>query len=173
MTQPTKLSELEQMTATLLIEHILAAGGEKQPTEGDEWAHYKLDGQDLYVPLTALYAWFEGNEEGAVIGEASETLPQLRKLLKESKEARNQANIEFFSVEIAARELCEATKGSSTEILERTTQGSLVASTEAARKLLLLTCKNALKSARDAKAWPDWALAATAAGWKPPRGWKP
>lgn len=59
------------------------------------------------------------------------------------------------------------------EILERTTHGALVASTEAARKLLLLTCKNALKSARDARPWPDWAIAATAEGWKPPRGWKP
>lgn len=51
MTQPTKLSELEQMTAAELIEHVVAAGGEKSPSN-DTWAIYVIDGMPLHIPIT-------------------------------------------------------------------------------------------------------------------------
>ena len=40
-----------------------------------------------------------------------------------------------------------------------------------AARLALRTIKSALKAA--GKPWPAWALQAKAAGWRPPKGWKP
>lgn len=37
----------------------------------------------------------------------------------------------------------------------------------------LRTIRAAIKTATAGKPWPEWALQALAAGWKPPRGWKP
>lgn len=37
----------------------------------------------------------------------------------------------------------------------------------------LRTIRAAMKSATADKPWPEWALQASAAGWKPPKGWKP
>jgi hypothetical protein len=33
--------------------------------------------------------------------------------------------------------------------------------------------KAAIKSARSSKPWPEWAIKARGAGWKPPKGWEP
>ena len=42
---------------------------------------------------------------------------------------------------------------------------------KAQRALALL--RSAAKRIKDDKPWPDWAVKAQAAGWKPPKGWKP
>lgn len=37
----------------------------------------------------------------------------------------------------------------------------------------LKLAKTALKSFRSTKSWPEWAMKAVSAGWKPPKGWLP
>jgi hypothetical protein len=37
----------------------------------------------------------------------------------------------------------------------------------------LRIARAALKAFRENKPWPEWALKAQAAGWKPPKGWSP
>lgn len=40
-------------------------------------------------------------------------------------------------------------------------------------KKALAIAKRIWKELRDGRPWPDWAKQASAAGWKPPKGWKP
>ena len=44
---------------------------------------------------------------------------------------------------------------------------------EAAAKRAATIARRILRELRGAAPWPDWAIAAQAAGWKPPRGWRP
>lgn len=45
--------------------------------------------------------------------------------------------------------------------------------TMADAKRALAIVKAAQQAAKDNKPWPNWALQAKAAGWKPPKGWTP
>jgi hypothetical protein len=44
---------------------------------------------------------------------------------------------------------------------------------ERAARSALSSINAAARAARAGKPWPDWAIKARAAGWKPPKGWKP
>jgi hypothetical protein len=124
-------------------------------------------------------AWFDEDDgEGARVGQDSET--PINKLVAEQAKARGVrdeegfAMFEYYSVEIAARKWV-AEHGKHVAKI-RSTYGYEFEAPAWARKFRA-AMNAALKSARseyDSNVpWPEWAKQAEAAGWKPPKGWKP
>jgi len=125
----------------------------------------------------AYVAWIDvDGEEGAHIGqEHKRPLAELRDAMNVSKNDRAsdtaRSDFQFYAVEIAAREWVSTHPSAS-----RGHDGYEFES-EASAKKFCAAMRAALKAA-DAEydtgvPWPEWAKQATAAGWKPPKGWKP
>jgi len=122
-------------------------------------------------------AWFEDGEEGALIGQesgvASMTLDQRRAAARKNREPAGLSDFEYLSLEIAAREWLFAHP----QVEHSVASGGYVFDAESSAKRFLAAMKVEMKAARVAYdtgvEWPDWAKAASAAGWKPPKGWKP
>jgi hypothetical protein len=128
---------------------------------------------DDHVSWCDTYDRYDG--EGGTVGQdRSCPLATLQSRLAEAKSAREWDEYEYLAVEIAARNWC-AHPGVAGQV-----QGKVhgyVFDSEALAKRFLVAMRAAAKVARiefdsDVE-WPEWARAALAAGWKPPKGWKP
>lgn len=118
-------------------------------------------------------AWFtDDSGEGAWLGQQALTSSELDALLAECKTRRDFIEYEYYYVEravacaVAAAEI-GATRGVTGWHFEEESQ----------RKKALALARAARQAAKREfntdVAWPDWAQQALAAGWKPPKGWKP
>lgn len=118
-------------------------------------------------------AWFTSDSgEGAWLGQQTLTSSELDALLAEYKARRDFIEYEYYYVErtvaraIATAEI-SATRGVTGWHFEDKTQ----------RKKALALARAARTAAKREfdtyVAWPGWAQQALAAGWKPPKGWKP
>lgn len=114
-----------------------------------------IDDNDSYV---YRLAWFivEDDYIGGTLGEETYTEADLKR--KKDPESR-----EHIAATIAA---------SRTVGVERDSNGYYWGSRKAA-SAALKACKIAMKVARAGTPWPEWAVKASAAGWKPPKGWTP
>jgi hypothetical protein len=111
-------------------------------------------------------AWYDDGEEGATVGqECSDSVVELQARLAKERERETQ---EYLRVEIAA--LSHATEAGADYFEIDRTKGEIRAMSTSRQKELLRVCKAAAKAPG---AMPEWAVKATAAGWKPPKGWKP
>jgi hypothetical protein len=123
-------------------------------------------------------AWFDEDDgEGARVGQESLlSFDQLKAELEECRGVRDEEGLsmfEYFSVEIAAKNWHAKNmrddvhpEGSGYEFDESKTCKKFLAAMKAALK--------AAQSEYDSNVpWPEWAKQAEAAGWKPPKGWKP
>jgi len=101
-------------------------------------------------------AWFfEDDGEGGALGESTHTEKDLENATPEDRE------------HILATLTAQKTEG-----WERGNFGVLTWESLTKAKAALRAVKAALKSDKGGK-WPEWAVKAQAAGWKPPKGWKP
>ncbi len=111
-------------------------------------------------------AWFDEGEEGACVGQ--ECRDGVKKLTERLAKATHKDELEYLRVEIAALQHARASRSGEFEI--STSRGEIRAESRKGQGELMRVCKAALQVANP---MPDWALTATAAGWKPPKGWKP
>lgn len=133
----------------------------------------QLDIDGTYDSRGYFVAWYENGEEGAWVGqEGRRPDKELAAELKAAKDSNDFETFEFYSVEIAAK----AWRLKSPDEFGRD-DGGYVLGTHAAAEKFLRAMRAVVKAARaeykSGVAWPDWALKASAAGWKPPKGWKP
>jgi hypothetical protein len=56
---------------------------------------------------------------------------------------------------------------------DRRADGAFVWESESDAKKALRAARAAVRAAKAGKPLPEWAITATAAGWKPPKGWTP
>lgn len=133
--------------------------------------------QDRYV---FHIEWNDDGEPGAWVGQdASSSLESLKAQAAKAKQRRDDdgwSEFEYLAVEIAAKELAKKEKDSDI-FLRRGVSGGYEFESMAAAKRFLAAMKSAVKAARHEYdtgiAWPEWARQAHAAGWKPPKNWKP
>ena len=112
---------------------------------------------------TYRIAWFIDGHEGATLGDGGETAAQLAKKIKAATGSSSEAKSsrEYYSASL----VMFATDG-----MKRDSRGfywESISDAKAALKVARLAVKNCDHP------WPDWAIKAKAAGWSPPRGWKP
>jgi len=120
-------------------------------------------------------AWFDEDGEGARVGQDHQlSLDKLKESVEEARGARDEEGLsmfEYFSVEIAAKRWHSQHSGVYPE------DSGYEFESGSACKRFLAAMRAAMKSARseyDSNVpWPEWAKQAEAAGWKPPKGWKP
>lgn len=118
-------------------------------------------------------AWWDEGDEGAWLGQEHK-LPfsALQERRQKEKQARDWLEFEYLSVELAAREWFVKQRPAAVAALM---EGYSIDQRRDAVALLAVA-RAAAKAARlefDDIVWPDWALQAQAAGWKPPKNWKP
>lgn len=118
-------------------------------------------------------AWVDEDDEGAWIGQDAATPTYaLTGKLAEAKKKRDFEEYEYLAVELASREWV----GKAGEGVSRANDGYAFESMAKTKKFLI-AMRAAMKVARSefetGIPWPDWAKQAKAAGWKPPKGWKP
>ena len=101
----------------------------------------------------------EEGEMGAILGEDQATLEDVAKAAPEDREA------------IAANFCAENLWGQSEENPRRIGHFEWYSPSAAQKGLKLL--KTHMVSVLSAVPWPAWALTAKAAGWTPPKSWKP
>lgn len=128
-------------------------------------------------------AWFEDGELGAIVGQErrSRTLKQLISILKKKIESLKKnkhtdlafEEFEFLVVELVAAEFIQDL---TFDAYENDSSGIQFYSQGHATKLLR-AARARLKLAKieweSSVPVPDWVGKALAAGWKPPKGWKP
>lgn len=127
------------------------------------------------VPLRGgeyAVAWHDEDDgEGARLGGSGETLEQLEAELARTKERREFEQYEWAYVEV---ETCRnALKLGGHHVLW---DGWRFPTEHAAKRALVIAraARKAAKLAFDTgREMPEWAQQARAAGWKPPKGWKP
>ncbi len=132
---------------------------------------------DIYEGrLTCHVAWAYEDDEGAWVGqEVEKTIDQLKAEKADAYKDRNDEGrdkFEYTSVEIAAKEWAEQNpKG----LIQ--SHGGFEFENVTTAKRFLAAMRATLKAARSeydtGAPWPEWAKQAHAAGWKPPKGWKP
>lgn len=112
-----------------------------------------------------LQWWLPEDEDyGATVGEGG----------KAPTKGKN-TDIEWYTAEVVCFRLYKATPDSDTFGLDG--RGFWWSSKTGATKVLTqirAETRIALQAKGESKEeWPDWAITAKAAGWKPPKGWKP
>ena len=103
--------------------------------------------------------WICEGEEGAEVGDYDEVVTEA----KLQKEVENEDLFEFLKAEQVAASLK----------LDKPNQsrGYEFETVTTAKKALAII--NAALKDKSTKPWPEWALKAQGAGWKPPKNWKP
>ena len=119
--------------------------------------HLMIDDADSYAYRIVWYL-AEEQDYGAVLGEGG-VHPTREDLEK----------IEDFEDRTTA--LCDIVAGESSGV-QHDDKGYCWESRSAAQTALR-SCNAAMKQLASGKPWPEWAMKAKAAGWKPPKGWKP
>lgn len=121
-------------------------------------------------------SWFDedAGDEGAWIGQDHRLpLSVLEQKLATAKAARDFDNYEYLSLEITARSWVKLDGGTDVTAAAHGYQFE----TSSKAKKFLTAMRAALKTAKvefeSNVPWPEWAKLASAAGWKPPKGWKP
>ena len=108
----------------------------------------------------------EDDDYGAVVGEGGR-LP--------TKKCKTIEDIESYTAEAVAFRLLKAKPDS--DVFGLDSQGFWWATKPAAASVLRQISsetQTAIKFASESKeGWPEWAVTALNAGWKPPKGWKP
>jgi len=124
---------------------------------------------DLYV------AWIVDGDEGARVGQDSTlTREALEARLKKAHKDRDFEEYEYTFVEIQARDWVTAEK---VKIDVRVHRDGYVFDSRSAVKKFLAAMRGAARLAKTQfntdVDMPEWVKKAVAAGWKPPKGWKP
>lgn len=123
-------------------------------------------------------SWIDDDgEEGAWIGQdAALSVHALKAQAQKAKLKRSDdgwSEFEYTAVELAAKEWAKRNPGIA---FERPAAGYEFES-HADAKRFLADMRSAAKAARSeydtGVPWPEWAKQAQAAGWKPPKNWKP
>ena len=112
--------------------------------------------------------WHVDGEVGAYVGEAGLGPLARAAKLEEAQKEENQEEVEYWAVEVAVA----ATPG---------VQGDeygffwefMAGATDALRHARAVLKMERLRFKNKENPWPPWALEAKAAGWKPPKNWKP
>jgi hypothetical protein len=104
-----------------------------------------------------------GEDTGAVLGqgETHSSIERMRQDLKNGKV--KEEDLEHIIATVTVAEIGNPNLGT----------GGFVWETLAEAKKALTAAKAAYKIAKSNKPWPEWAVRASGAGWKPPKGWKP
>ena len=124
--------------------------------------------------------WDLDGDPGAWVGQdASSSLESLKTQAAKAKQRRDEdgwSEFEYLAVEIAAKEWATEKKNRDV-FLRRGIGGGYEFESMSAAKRFLAAMKSAAKAARHeydtGVPWPEWAKQAQAAGWKPPKNWKP
>jgi hypothetical protein len=115
--------------------------------------------------------WFDGDEDGANLGESGtgteRELVVARVRYESALKSKNGAHIEEMR---SLLEMAAADHAAKPFAESRGRNGFVFGSQSSALKALR-AARAALKNL--GAPMPEWALKATAAGWKPPKGWKP
>ena len=123
---------------------------------------------------TWALAWESDGEQGTIVGEDRLVWPTIESVKKWSIESvkkglakmTNRDNRDCF---LAVQACLETPHVGARKDTPRGFEYKVKKDAEAARK-----AANALiQLDRKSKTWPDWAVQAAAAGWKPPKSWKP
>jgi len=133
----------------------------------------KLGVFDVREGLIVAWCDEDGDGEGAWVGQDKGTpVAKLRTKKDAAYVKRDLSDFEYFAIEIDAREWVEQNR----DLVTATMAGYTFESVSVARRFLK-EMQASLKAARaqyeTGVPWPEWAKTAEAAGWKPPKGWKP
>lgn len=137
---------------------------------------------DIFDERYVYYvAWCDDVDgEGGRVGQDHEkSEKELREHLANAKDDRSESGFdrfEYLSVEIAAKSWVKAARGADKENTRAGKFGIEFDSLSTAKRFLaaMRAAVKAAKSEYDTGVpWPEWAKLASAAGWKPPKGWKP
>jgi hypothetical protein len=119
-------------------------------------------------------SWYDNEDgEGGTVGQELKcSIAVLGERAGKAKAKRDGDEYEYLMVEIAAQEWCSALDAGVTKCL----YGYEFETAALARKFLV-AMRAAAKAAKHSFSsdveYPEWARTALAAGWKPPKGWKP
>lgn len=142
---------------------------------------------DFYESGDGALIWLiEGDADdiGGAVGQDHKNLETMRRRYDQitaslsermtaSKRREYEADLEYLAVELAAAEYAEQNPDS---IRFSHHVYGFVADTKSDMARFKRVCNTALKAERAKRRdvpWPEWAIKATAEGWKPPKGWKP
>ncbi len=75
--------------------------------------------------------------------------------------------------ELAFDEESKAINAALAPLADETTSRAFLFMTKAKAKEALRTARAVIRSHKAAKPWPEWAITASAQGWKAPKGWAP
>ena len=114
-------------------------------------------------------AWYDDGEEWARVGEGLKCVDGKYELPFDPK---THEDPEYAAVEAAAAAFANENPDHVISRRDSICHELLIESKSKAISYLL-RLKLAMKLVNANKPWPDWAIKATEAGWKPPRGWKP
>lgn len=137
---------------------------------------------DIFEERYVYYvAWCDDvdGEGGRVGQEYHQNESQLRSYLDSAKKDRSEAGLdrfEYLSVELAAKNWIKTVTGADKENTRSGKFGIEFDAPTTAKRFLaaMRAAAKAAKSEYDTGVpWPEWAKLASAAGWKPPKGWKP
>lgn len=129
---------------------------------------------DVFTNFGSYYVgWCMDGDVGAWVGQdAKKSVGLLTGERNVARTKRNEDDFEYLTVEIAAIKWV----GEHTEDARPVYEGYSFESKRRAFEFLK-AMRAALKAAKrefnDGVPWPEWAKTAEAAGWKPPKGWKP
>lgn len=119
--------------------------------------------------------WVVDGELGATVGQEQDLricpAVDLRQRLQRARDKGDRDEVEYLAVELAAREWLDARLDSADYASVHS--GGIHFDSSTRLREFFAAMKVALKRAHDEMPWPDWATKALAAGWKPPKGWKP
>ena len=121
-------------------------------------------------------AWFDEEDgEGARVGqENQESIDKLKKEREKARGVRDEEGLslfEYYSVEIAAKLWHSQHSGVYPEAFGYEFESD--ATCRRFRAAMNAALKSALSEYDSNVPWPEWAKQAEAAGWKPPKNWKP
>ncbi len=119
--------------------------------------HIVIDDSSAY---TYRLVWYlaETNDYGGYVGENYKEYT-----MKDVEKEKNFEEKEVILADVIAKKSAGVEKDDRSYYWE---------SLSAAKKALCAV-NAALKSLRSEKPWPEWAIQAQSAGWKPPKGWRP
>jgi len=123
--------------------------------------------------LDTRVSWCDDDGEGAVVGQSIRLVDgqYVHDWVGDGRDAYDQSEREYRAVEIAALGFA---KQHDDVITVHNGGWDLGGASKTTCVAFLRICRAAYRAAKTSlRPWPAWAVQASAAGWKPPKGWKP
>jgi len=134
--------------------------------------HLVVDDSDRHAFRLSWYLEAEDDIGGCLGQDPSDfRADALAKAIKHYREEPDAEDARGSLEHVAASTAAAATKGANHDRIGLYWETHTAAAR--ALKIAKAAIQAAVSEAENGKAWPAWAIQAKAAGWKPPKGWKP